>query len=251
MNIINILLRNIKWRFQNPISILLTIIQPLLWLILYSTIAGQFMKETMDVNYVSFILPGIMVLVTFSCCSSGGYINFIMKSKGSFQRILISPVRRSDIVLGQIFEAVSLSIFEAFILVLISLFFSVRIESGILGILLLIVPIFFSAFFMAGISYTISLKLPNEVIYETVMSLVILFLFFMSTALFPTENVSVFFRVLLTLNPFVYSINFLRSLILENTINWNSFFIMTIIFSVLCIIIFFVSVKTLEKQTDS
>jgi ABC-2 type transport system permease protein len=104
---------------------------------------------------------------------------------------------------------------------------------------------------MAGISYTISLKLPNEVIYETVMSLVILFLFFMSTALFPTENVSVFFRVLLTLNPFVYSINFLRSLILENTINWNSFFIMTIIFSVLCIIIFFVSVKTLEKQTDS
>jgi len=45
---------------------------------------------------------------------------------------------------------------------------------------------------MAGISYTISLKLPNEVIYETVMSLVILFLIFMSMALFPTENVSIF-----------------------------------------------------------
>ncbi len=88
---LNILWRNMKWRFQNPLSIAVTILQPLLWLILYSSVAGQTMQNMGIGNYTAFILPGIIVLVTFSACSSGGIINFIMKSSGSFYRVLISP----------------------------------------------------------------------------------------------------------------------------------------------------------------
>ena len=86
MNTINILWRSMKWSFQNPISILLTIIQPLIWLVLYSAIAGDSMQNMSGGNYTAFILPGIMVLVILACCSSGGYLNFIAKSKGSFYR---------------------------------------------------------------------------------------------------------------------------------------------------------------------
>ena len=60
METMNILWRNIKWRFQNPISILLTIIQPLIWLLLYSSIASGSMHNVSKGNYTAFILPGIM-----------------------------------------------------------------------------------------------------------------------------------------------------------------------------------------------
>lgn len=190
METLNLLWRNCKWRFQNRFSILLTIIQPLIWLVLYSAAAGGAMKSISGGNYTAFILPGIMVLVTMACCSSGGYLNFLMKSKGSFQRILIAPVKRGSIVLGQLLEAVLLSMIESAILLLVSLAFSVRIASGIPGLLMMFPLIFVTAFFMSGIAYVISLCLPNEMIYETVMNLIVLSVFFASTALFPMDTMN-------------------------------------------------------------
>ena len=59
----NILWRNMKWRFQNPLSILVTILQPFLWLVMYSVVVGQSMNSARVENYTAFMLPGIIVLV--------------------------------------------------------------------------------------------------------------------------------------------------------------------------------------------
>ncbi|MCH7248025.1 hypothetical protein MRY08_05475 [Clostridioides difficile] len=113
---LNILWRSMKWRFKNPISFVVTILQPFLWLVLYSSIANQTMNNININNYTAFILPGIIVLVVFSSCSSGGIINFIMKNSGSFYRVLIAPISRYSIVLGQLLEAILVSFIEVTIL---------------------------------------------------------------------------------------------------------------------------------------
>ena len=58
MNILTILHRNIKWRFHNTFTIIITILQPILWLVLYSAVAGQTMESTGIENYTAFIFPG-------------------------------------------------------------------------------------------------------------------------------------------------------------------------------------------------
>jgi ABC-2 type transport system permease protein len=214
----NILWRNLKWRFQNPVSIGMTIVQPLLWLALYGAVAGPALGSMAGGNYTAFILPGIMVLVTFSCCCSGGMINYIMKASGSFYRILIAPVSRSAILLGQMLEAILLSLLESAVLFGVGLFCSVQVASGLPGIILMILLIFLAGFFMAGLAYSISLCLPNEVIYETVMNTIVLPVFFVSTALFPLEKSAGALRVAVMLNPFTHIINALRSLIYGKTI---------------------------------
>lgn len=98
MIVLTILHRNIKWRFHNAFTIVITILQPMLWLVLYSAVAGQTMQNTGIENYTAFILPGLMVLVSFGACSSGGIMNYLMKADGSFYRVLIAPIRRSSIV---------------------------------------------------------------------------------------------------------------------------------------------------------
>ena len=112
MNILTILHRNIKWRFHNTFTIIITILQPILWLVLYSAVAGQTMESTGIENYTAFIFPGLVVLVSFSACSSGGIMNYLMKSDGSFYRILIAPIRRSAIVLGQLLETILCTFLE-------------------------------------------------------------------------------------------------------------------------------------------
>ncbi|TCO70382.1 ABC transporter permease [Marinisporobacter balticus] len=250
MSIFPILWRNIKWRFHNSFTVVITILQPMLWLILYSAVAGQSMQGIGIENYTAFILPGLIVLVCFSACSSGGIMNYLMKADGSFYRVLIAPVKRSSIVIGQNLEAVLCTFLEVSIMCVVSLFFSVKIASGFWGILLIILIVFMVAFFMAGMAYAISLSLPNEVMYETVMNAIVLPVFFLSTALFPANTVSGGLAFAVNLNPFTHVINALRMLILKGSIVKNDIFFVLLLLLIMCCISFSWALYRLKKETN-
>lgn len=249
MSVFPILYRNIKWRFHNIFSIVITILQPMLWLVLYSAVAGQAMQGIGIENYTAFIFPGLVVLVSFSASSSGGIMNYLMKTDGSFYRVLIAPIQRSSIVLGQILESVLCTFLEVGIMFLVSSLFSVKIASGIIGVVFIIIIIFLSAFFMAGIAYTVSLILPNEVIYETIMNAIVLPAFFLSTALFPQNTLKGGLGIAVNLNPFTHVINALRDLILENTIIYTDMVGVIALLVVIAGISFALAYNRLSKET--
>ena len=250
MSVLTLLYRNIKWRFHNVFTIVITILQPMLWLVLYSAVAGQSMQGIGIENYTAFILPGLVVLVSFGACSSSGIMNYLMKADGSFYRVLIAPVKRSFIVLGQILEAVLCTFLEVAIMFIVSLFFSVRIASGYLGLLFIVLIVFMTAFFMSGMTYAISLYLPNEVIYETAMNTVVLPVFFLSTALFPGDKLSGGLAIAVNLNPFTHVINALRELIVQgNIVTKNILFVLTLL-ALMCCISFLWANRRLRKETS-
>lgn len=250
MNVLTILHRNMKWRFHNALTIIITILQPMLWLIMYSSVAGQTMQNTGIKNYTAFILPGLIVLVSFGVCSSGGIMNYLMKNDGSFYRVLIAPIQRSSIVLGQLLEAVICSLFEVAIMVIVSLFFSVKIPLDISILLYIVILIFLMSFFMAGICYAISLTLPNEVMYETVMNAIVLPIFFLSTALFPANNIHGVLATVIDINPFTHVINIIRSLILYERLDVEQMISVMILFMILGCISFLWAHHKLKKETN-
>lgn len=250
MGVFTLLERNVKWRFHNTFTIVITILQPILWLVLYSAVAGQSMQGIGIKNYTAFILPGLIVLVSFGACSSSGIMNYLMKTNGSFYRVLIAPVRRSSIVLGQVLEAVLCTFIEVAIMCIVSLFFSVKIASGFIGLLLIALLVFMTAFFMAGLTYAISLCLPNEVIYETVMNAIVLPIFFLSTALFPADRLSEGLAAAVNLNPFTHVINALRALILQGNIADHDVIFVFFLLAVMCLISFSWALHRLKKETS-
>ena len=248
MSTINILWRSMKWRLHNKFTIVITVLQPMLWLVLYSAVAGQTMQGSGIENYTAFILPGLIVLVSFSACSSGGIMNYMLKTNGSFYRILIAPIARSSIVLGQMLEAVLCTFFEVIIMCFASLFFSVNIASSFVGLLLIALIVFLTAFFISGITYWVSLYLPNEVIYETVMNAIVLPIFFLSTALFPADRLSKGLAIAVNLNPFTHVINVLRSLFLENAIKIENILLVITMLLVMCVGSFALAVRKLKQE---
>lgn len=249
MDTLTLLHRNIKWRFHNAFTIVITILQPMLWLVLYSAVAGQSMKGIGIANYTAFVLPGLIVLVSFGACSSSGIMNYLMKADGSFYRILIAPVKRCSIVLGQVLEAVVCTFIEVVIMCIVSLFFSVNIATGFTGVLLIALLVFLTAFFISGLTYAISLCLPNEVIYETVMSAIVLPIFFLSTALFPADELSGGLKIAVNLNPFTHIINVLRALILHGNIVVRDVIFVVLLLLVMCGISFAWAFHRLKKET--
>lgn len=250
MDVFTLLHRNIKWRFHNAFTIVMTILQPILWLVLYSAVAGQSMQGIGIENYTAFILPGLIVLVSFGACSSSGIMNYLMKTDGSFYRILIAPVKRNSIVLGQILEAVLCTFLEVAIMFIVSLFFGVKIASGWIGLVLIVLIIFLTAFFMSGLTYAISLCLPNEVVYETVMNAVVLPIFFLSTALFSTDTLSGGLEIAVKLNPFTHVINALRDLIVQGNIVTKDILLVFMLLALMCCISLLWAIRRLKKETS-
>lgn len=245
-----ILLKNIKWRLHNAFTIIVTILQPILWLILYSSVANQTMKNAGIDNYTSYILPGLIILVSLSTCASNGIMNYMMKYTGSFYRILIAPVNVSFIVLGQILEAVLCTFLETFIMLLISAFLGVNIQFCTLEFLIIIILIFLTVFFAAGLSYGVSLILPNEIIYETVMNSFVLPIFFLSSALFPVNEIKGVLHTTININPFTHMINILRTLFLHENINLTQLILVLITFSILCTLSFIFACYMLKRETN-
>lgn len=250
MSVLTLLWRNIKWRFHNRFTIVITILQPMLWLVLYSAVAGQSMQGIGIDNYTAFILPGLIVLVSFGACSSSGIMNYLMKTDGSFYRILIAPVQRSSLVLGQVLEAVLCTFLEVAVICIASLFFSVKIASGWIGFLFIVLLVFLTAFFMASLTYAISLCLPNEVIYETVMNAIVLPVFFLSTALFPADTLSGSLAIAVNINPFTHVINALRALILQGNIITKDILFAISLLAPMCCISFAWALRRLRKETN-
>lgn len=250
MRIVTLLYRNVKWRFHNKLTIVMTALQPILWLVLYSAIASSTMQHTGIENYTAFMLPGLIVLISFSTCSSSGIMNYLMKSDGSFYRILIAPLTRSSIVLAQLLEAVLCTFLEVSILIVLSMLFSVSLSLSPLEFLIFVLLIFLTSFFMAGLSYGISMLLPNEVIYETVMNAIVLPLFFLSNALFPTTGCTGFLRAAINLNPLTHMIDALRSLMLYGRIDMGNLTAVLLLFILMGGLSFLWACRQLKRKTN-
>ena len=196
------------------------------------------------------MLPGLIVLISFSTCSSSGIMNYLMKSDGSFYRILIAPLTRSSIVLAQLLEAVLCTFLEVSILIVLSMLFSVSFSLSPFEFLIFVLLIFLTAFFMAGLSYGISMLLPNEVIYETVMNAIVLPLFFLSNALFPTTGCTGFLRTAINLNPLTHMIDALRSLMLYGRIDMENLTAVLLLFILMGGLSFLWACRQLKRKTN-
>jgi len=223
----------------------------MIWLLLYSTVAKETMKNSGINNYTAFVLPGIIILVIFATSASSGMMNFIMINDRSLQRILISPIERYSIVFGHVLESVLCSFLEISILIITSLILQVKLPIDFKNILLFISIIFLSGSLMSFVSYSISLSLDNEMIYETVMNALILPLFFLSSALFPIDMIYGVIKMIININPFTHVINVLRALILTIPIAQNYIFFVLLMLLILNIVMLLISISKLNKQTLS
>lgn len=249
MNILTIAIKNMKWRLHHKMTLVITILQPMLWLILYSSVTGASMKQSGIENYTAYILPGLMVLVCFSACGSSGILNYMMKTDGSFYRILIAPVSRSSILLGQLVEAILCSLFEVTLLSILAAFFSVNLLGNIGGLFIIVFLISLTAFFMSAIANGISLLLPNEMLYETFMNAIVLPIFFLSSALAPVQDVGGFLKIVINLNPFTHVINSIRAILLEGVVFDHEIVCSILLLSLMSLFAFLFAYHQLLKET--
>jgi ABC-2 type transport system permease protein len=169
-------------------------------------------------GYGAFQLPSSMLLAA----SFGAAALFLVEEieGGYFDKLRATPVRRSAIVLGRLIAEGSKALLIAAVIVLLGIAFGIRIASGPLGFVLLILLTAGWAVVYSGFMQIIALKTRSAAATNSA-GLIFFPLLFLTPNFVPRNMLTHPMEIAATINPVTYIMEALRSLILVH-LRWQT-----------------------------
>lgn len=210
MSVIYILwLRQMKRYFRSRSRIFGAIGQPLLFLLALGYGLGAVYEKAGQGDYLQFLVPGIIVqTLLFSGVFWGIQILFD-KRFGFLKEMLVAPVPRVKILLGNALGGATISLMQAVLVFIISFGLGYRVHDW------LMVPAAFAMMVLLSVTLTsfgagIASMVEDFQGFQGINNFLIFPLFFLSSALYPLTNVPQFLQVISAVNPLTYSVDGLR-----------------------------------------
>lgn len=204
-----------------PLWTLFTLIQPLIWLLIFGQLFGRFVGTA---NYMDFMVPGILIMTVLFGSSWSGVSLLREISAGSVDRMLVSPVSRVAIVLSRVLHSAVQVIVQAFIILAIAWIVGSSITTNPINIILGMTVIFLLGVGFAAISNGFAITLQREEPLVMIGNLMTLPLMFFSSALVPKEFMPQWIQTIAMANPISYAVEAVRA-VMTDTINMNDFLI--------------------------
>jgi ABC-2 type transport system permease protein len=193
-------------------------LQPALWLLIFGQVfARSGMMHTGNIPYLDFIAPGILAQsVLFVAIFYG--INVIWeRDLGIVQKFLVSPTPRTALVLGKGLSAGIRTLSQAIVVYGLSLFLGVRLNWSPLALLNVFVVVVLAATLFSTFSLIIACIVKTRERFMGVGQVLTMPLFFASNAIYPTDIMPAWLKVISHLNPLTYVVDALRTSMLAGS----------------------------------
>lgn len=227
-------LRNLA---RQPIWIVVMIVQPMFWLLLYS----QLFRRITDLpgfgttSYIDYLTPGVAVMTAFFSGSWAGMGMIEDLDRGVVERFLTTPARRSAVVLGRILESAIVATLQAILILVTGLALGAT-NGGPAGWLVILLASFLVAAGFAGLSHGVALLTRQEASMIAVAQFIGLPLLFFSSLLIARDLIPGWMRSLSLLNPVEWAVRAARGEALPGT-DWaemGAFLLLLLAFAGAC-----------------
>lgn len=188
-----------------------TIGQPLLLMLALGYGIGAIYEKAGEGNYLEFLVPGIITQTVLLSAVFWGIIILMDKRFGFLSELLVAPVSRVKILLGSALGGATVSIAQGIMIFIISIIFGFRPDSWFMMIPALLVLIFMSLA-LTSFGAAIASSVDDFQGFQSINNLLVMPLFFLSSALYPLDSVPTILKVISTLNPVSYMVDALRYL---------------------------------------
>jgi ABC-2 type transport system permease protein len=203
----NVLVRELQPVLRQPASVLFAMVQPLVFLGLFAPL----LPESPDGSALQWFVPGIVAMTALMSASFTGANLSEEIISGSFERLLVSPVRRSSLMVGKALrEMVPLVLQTAIIVAVVTPFaFDLHLGGVLLGVVVL-VP--FSVG-LGALSLALAIAAKEQAwIFWTVQQTVIFPLLLLAGVLLPLDGAPGWLQTASDLNPLKYLVDAERAL---------------------------------------
>jgi len=238
--------RDLKKWYKAPLILLLTLIQPVIWLGLFgkamnfgaiftgssfnipglnipqqelNALAGQVMQQTFGTtDYFSFLAVGMLSFIALFMAMNSGSSVVWDRRLGFLNKELSTPLSRSAIPLGKVFASIVRGLSQSAIVLIIAVLLGLSVSHitvvGILGTfaaLSLMVMGFSSLFVMLAV------RSSNQDTQMMIVNLLNLPLLFASNAMFPAKLMPGWLQPVVDVNPISYATDISRQLLLGSS----------------------------------
>lgn len=204
--------RQIKEFFRNKHRLITTLVQPVLFLIAFGFGLGNSFENTSGINYIQYLLPGIVAMTIMMNSTMAGMSLIWDKKFGFLKETLVAPVSRTGLLFGRCLGVATTSIFQGIIvLVLGYAIMGYRLTS------LALLPIIILAMFAVALLFSLlgtalATKFDDMQSFPSIMNFLMMPMMFLSSAFFETTSYPAVLQFIVKINPFNYCAQLLRYL---------------------------------------
>jgi len=231
-----------KW-YTNPIQLLTSLIQPVVWLALFGKalnfgtfISGSGVTPAQQnqillgffgtTSYFSFLACGMLsFVVVFTSAFSGMSVVFDRRF-GFLNKALSTPVARGAIVMAKVLQSVDRSLIQVAIVFVIAVILGMDTSHfNVAGIAGAFVIIFLMATGLSALFTMLALRSSDWQTQVALINLINLPLLFASNALFPISIMPAWLQDVVRVNPVSYANDAVRQLLIGSTVHLASLWV--------------------------
>jgi ABC-2 type transport system permease protein len=217
----HLFIRALKKVLRNPILLFFSLLQPIIFLVLFTQLFSKFASVPglfpAGVSYLEYATPGILLQNGFSSALQSGTSIVDELNSGMLEKMLVTPVNRSAILLGRLLSDAFRVVVQSTIILVLAYLLGFEAASGIGGILVMLGVIAFFGLAWSGISLAIGLRTRSAETVFGIGGFLTFPLLFMSDALVPNSAMPTWMANVSTFNPISVAVNAVRGLSLQSS----------------------------------
>jgi ABC-2 type transport system permease protein len=189
-------------------------VQPLLWLFIFGTALSRSHALSDDnVDYRAYIAPGVMAQAAMFIAIFYGLSVIWERDVGQLQRLLATPLSRSSIVLGKAAGACVRALVQALLLLIVLAATGIGVRWSVTGVIGTLALLMLGTAAFACMSMLLAAAVKERERFMGIGQLIMMPLFFASSALYPLNVMPEWLHVVARVNPLTYEVQGLRQML--------------------------------------
>lgn len=171
------------------------------------------------IEYIKYLLAGSIAMSIFIVAMIGGGITFIDdKARGLHEGYLVTPIQKTELVLGLIGAGALKGLMAGFVLTIIG-----GLIAGIprlwdpVRLVYLALVVLVASIAMISFMFLVMVRVDDPLVPRAIFGVLNTLLFFPSGAVYPVEAFPGWLRWISVVDPFTYTVHALRNLTVKNT----------------------------------
>jgi ABC-2 type transport system permease protein len=206
-----ILSRQVRLALRNPVWIIISLLQPVMFLVFFGPLFASVFKRGLAVgagNAYGYFVPGLLIQLGLFGSASVGFSIVADFRYGVVDRLRVTMVSRLAILVGRVLRDVIVLLVQSGMLILIGLAFGLR--APVSGILIGLGFIMLVAVSLSALSYGIGLRTKSEAILASGLNLLIMPVVLLSGIMLPLTIGPGWLQAIGRASPFHYIIDAMR-----------------------------------------
>jgi ABC-2 type transport system permease protein len=199
---------------HDQLDIVTRSVQPLLWLFVFGTALRHNRSLTLGaLDYRAYLAPGVMAQAAMFVAIFFGLMVIWERDVGQLQRLLATPLSRTAIVLGKAAGACVRALVQALLLLVVLAIAGIHVRWRVDGIVGTLALLMLGTAAFACMSMLLAAGVKERERFMGIGQLIMMPLFFASSALYPLSVMPGWLHVIARVNPLTYEVQGLRQML--------------------------------------